>query len=266
VGKKASPKMSNAMYDPLLDIIEYFQKKGATTRDKALTLAELGVPEQVEQLIPPVLPKAFPIVRIGDRYYLSEERLRKFRERGGFIRPIEKWIQHTAKVPKGFLRFQVLHKLNEQPMSGAELTSAIETELDGHWKPKPGSMYPLLKTLLHEGLTREIPDDDGRTRRYELTSQGKRFLDNQVDQSGELREKIAQGFSPLHAPFLSMLSSHPEISSSLRNLFNAIQDLRKIIGSNPPGEILKEFAQAADRFVRELRRIREEIEDDIDAS
>lgn len=253
--------MSNEMYDPLLDIIEYFREKGATNREKALTLTELGVPEEVEQLIPPVLPKVFPIIRIGNRYYLSDDRLERFREQGGFIRPIKKWIQHTAKVPKGFLRFQVLHKLNEQPMSGAELTSAIERELDGHWKPKPGSMYPLLKTLLHEGLTREIPDDDGRTRRYELTEQGQKFLDDQVDQSGELQEKIAQGFTPLHSPFLSLLSSHPEISSSLRNLFSAIQDLRKIIGSDPSSEILKEFAQSSDRFVRDLRRIRRKIED-----
>jgi DNA-binding PadR family transcriptional regulator len=253
--------MSNEMYDPLLDIIEYFQEKGATSREKALTLTELGVPEEVEQLIPPALPKVFPIIRIGDRYYLSEERLRKFREGGGFIRPIKKWIQHTAKVPKGFLRFQVLHKLNERPMSGAELTSAVERELDSNWKPKPGSMYPLLKALLHEGLTREIPDEDGRIRRYELTTQGQRFLDNQVDKSGELREKITHSFTPLHSPFLSVLDAHPEISTSLQDLFNAIQDLRKIIRSDPPAEILREFAQAADRFVKDIRRIRKKTED-----
>jgi hypothetical protein len=116
--------------------------------EKALTWKALGLPEDLEHITPPVLPDNFPIVRIGKKYYLSEDRLEVYRKEGGFISPIRKWIQHTAKVPKGFLRYQVLYKLKKHPMSGAELTSAIEEEMEGRWKPKPGSMYPLLKNLL----------------------------------------------------------------------------------------------------------------------
>ena len=50
-------------------------------------------------------------------------------EFGQAIDPLRKWIQHTAKVPKGFLRYLVLYKLKERPMSGAELTAAIADEL-----------------------------------------------------------------------------------------------------------------------------------------
>jgi DNA-binding PadR family transcriptional regulator len=247
-------------FNPLRGIIEYFQEKEATTPEKALTLKDLGIPEEMERLIPPVLPDMFPIVRVHNKYYLSVARLEKFREQGGFINPIKKWIQHTAKVPKGFLRYQVLHRLKEQPMSGAELTSAIEEEIEGRWKPKPGSMYPLLKALLHDGLTREVSDKDGRTRRYELTEQGQKFLEDQIDQSGELREKITQGFTPFLPPFLPMLGSQMEIPLSIRNLFKILQDLRLAIGSDPSPEILKELARAADRFAKDLEKIRMKIE------
>jgi DNA-binding PadR family transcriptional regulator len=252
--------MTIEMFDPLSGIIEYFQEKGATTPEKALALDELGIPEEMEQLIPPVLPDMFPIVRVGNKYYLSKERLEKFREQGGFINPIKKWIQHTAKVPKGFLRYQVLHRLREQPMSGAELTSAIEEEIGGRWKPKPGSMYPLLRALLRDGLTREVPDEDGRTRRYELTERGQKFLEDQIDQSGELREKIAQSFTPFPMPFLPMLGSNMENPSAIQNLFEILQDLRIVMGSNPSPQILKELAQSVDRFAKDLKEIRKKIE------
>jgi hypothetical protein len=87
---------------------------------------------------------------------------------------------------------------------------------------------------------------------------GQKFLENQVDQSGELREKFSQGFIPF-LPFLG-LGSHSEIPHSLRNLFTTLQSLRVVISSNPSPEILKELAQAADRFTKELEKIRKKFE------
>jgi DNA-binding PadR family transcriptional regulator len=251
--------MNIGMFDPMLGVIEFFLEKGATTPEKALTLNDLGIPDELSQMIPPVLPDIFPIVRVGNKYYLSEDRLEAFRKQGGLVSPLKKWIQHTAKVPKGFLRYQVLHKLNERPMSGAELTEAITEEMGRRWKPKPGSTYPLLKSLLQDGFTQEVPDEDGRTRRYELTERGKKFLEDQVDQSGELREKIDQGFTPFPPPFLPMLGPHTEIPSSIRNLFKTLQSLRVVVGSNLSPELLEELAQAADCFTNELEKIRKKV-------
>jgi DNA-binding PadR family transcriptional regulator len=228
-------------------MVETFREKGATTPEKALTWKELGFPEAFEHMSPPIPPEKSPIVQKGKKYFLSEKRLEAFRKEFGLANPLRKWIQHTAKVPKGFLRYQVLHKLKECPMSGAELTAAITEEMGGRWKPKPGSMYPLLKSLLENGLTQEVPDEDGRTRRYELTERGKKFLDDQVDQSGELREKIDQGFTPFF---------QTEIPPSLLSLFKTLQSLRLVIGSNPSPEILEELAQATVRFTTELEKIR----------
>ncbi|MFX1606873.1 MAG: PadR family transcriptional regulator, partial [Promethearchaeota archaeon] len=230
--------------------------------EKALTWKELGFPEEFEHIQPPIHPDKSPIVQIGKKYYLSEERLKLFMEEfGQAIDPLRKWIQHTAKVPKGFLRYRVLHKLKERSMSGAELTAAIAEEMGGRWKPKPGSMYPLLKTLLQDGLTQEIPDEDGRTRRYELTERGRKFLEDQVDQSGELREKIDQGLTPFPPLFPSMLGPRKEIPLALKNLFKTLQSFRVVVGSNPSPEILEELTRAADRFTKDIEKIRKKVED-----
>ncbi|MFX1483367.1 MAG: PadR family transcriptional regulator [Promethearchaeota archaeon] len=252
--------MNIGMFDPLLGVVEYLREREATTPEKALTLSELGIPEEMEQLIPLVLPEMFPIIRVGNKYYLSEERFKQFRKQGGFISPIKKWIQHTAKVPKGFLRYQVLHKLNDHAMSGAELTETITEDMGGLWTPKPGSIYPLLKNLLQDGLTQEVPDEDGRTRRYELTEVGQKFLEDHVEQSGELREKINPGFTPFLPPFLPTYGSRAEFPKSIRHLFKTLLTLRTILRNNPSPELLKEVAKATDRFIKEIEKISKKAE------
>jgi DNA-binding PadR family transcriptional regulator len=243
------------MFRPFTRLVEVFREKGATTPEKALTWKELGFPEELEHMTPPLPPDQSPIVKKGRKYYLSEERLEAFRKE---FAPLRKWIQHTAKVPKGFLRYRVLQKLKEGPMSGSELTSAIAEEMGGRWKPKPGSMYPLLKSLLQDGFTQEIPVEDGRTRRYELTPTGLKFLKTQVDKSGELREKIDPGFERPPFPFIPM----PEIPPVLRNLFRTLRSLGILLQNNPSSEVLEEITQTIERFTKELESIHEKVEDE----
>lgn len=226
-----------------------FREKGATSLETALTWKDLGLPEELEHMIPSIPDDKSPIVKKGRRYYLSEERLKAFRKE---FEPLRKWVQHTAKVPKGFLRLRVLHKLKDSPMSGAELTAAIEEEMGGRWKPKPGSMYPLLKSLLQDGLTQEVPVEDGRTRKYRLTPSGLKFLETQVDQSGELREKVGLGFPP---PFMLQ-----DIPPSLRNLFRTFHSLSIILQSSPSPDIRKRLDQATERFTEEIEEIRKIVE------
>jgi len=234
------------MFRPFKRLEEVFREKGAISPETALTWKELGFPEALEHMTPPIPDDKSPIVKIGRRYYLSEERLKAFRKE---FEPLRKWIQHTAIVPKGFLRYRVLRKLKEGPMSGAELTAAIEEEMGGRWKPKPGSMYPLLKSLLQDGLTQEVPVEDGRTRKYELTSAGLKFLETKVDQSGELQEKIDLGFAPPPFPFLQ------DAPLGLRDLFRTLRSIGAILQAKPSREVLKQLEEAIDRFANELEKI-----------
>ncbi|TFG30301.1 PadR family transcriptional regulator [Candidatus Thorarchaeota archaeon] len=252
--------MKMTMFNPFRRLIETLREIGATSPEKAVTWKELGLPEEFEHLPPPLPDEINPLVKVGKKYYLSEEKLEAFIEHRGFRSPISKWIQHTAKVPKGYLRYRVLHKLKEGPMTGAELTSAIEEEMQGRWTPKPGSMYPLLKTLLQDGLTQEVPTGDSRARRYELTEKGVAFLETEIDRSRELRAKIDSSFAPF--PFLQLLDPeyHKELSLSIRKLFKTMESLRRVIQTNPSDEVLTELSREIDRFATGLEKIHKKID------
>jgi DNA-binding PadR family transcriptional regulator len=248
------------MFNPFRRLVETLREAGATSPEKALTWKELGLPGEFENLPPPFPDEINPLVKVGNKYYLSEEKLKAFMEQRGFRSPIRKWIQHTAKVPKGYLRYRVLQKLKDGPMTGAELTSAIEEEMRGRWTPKPGSMYPLLKTLLRDGFTIEVPTSDGRARKYELTDKGVAFLETEIDRSGELLAKINQGLTPF--PFLQLFNpeNDEELAVSIRNLFITMNSLRFIIQDEPSPEILSELSKEIDRFASGLQRIRKKID------
>jgi DNA-binding PadR family transcriptional regulator len=68
---------------------------------------------------------------------------------------------------EGRLRYFVLWLLNEGPKTGAELINDIEKMTWGWWRPSPGSVYPLLHSMMSEGLIIRL--DDGR---YKLTDKG----------------------------------------------------------------------------------------------
>lgn len=91
-------------------------------------------------------------------------------------RPPKFWARHTAAVPKGFLRYYVLRLLSEKPMSGSEIMEEIEKQTEGHWKPSPGSIYPLLTWLQDRECVEEVPKQEVGIKRYTLTKQGEAFL------------------------------------------------------------------------------------------
>ena len=101
-------------------------------------------------------------------------------------------MKHTAMVPKGFIRYQVLESLAEKPMSGSEIINEIESRTSGRWKPSPGSIYPLLAWLQDNGHVKELPMDQGGMKRYQLTDNGKTLLEEQRKITEEQREKIGK--------------------------------------------------------------------------
>ena len=107
------------------------------------------------------------------------------------------WLRHNAMVPKGFLRYHVLEALNDHPMSGSELMEQIGKHTGGTWKPSPGSIYPLLAYLQDNSYVKELPTENG-FKRYELTKNGKEFLDDQT----KIRENFTQNSGFSSKPFL----------------------------------------------------------------
>ncbi len=66
------------------------------------------------------------------------------------------------------LRHWALYLLVRGPKNGAEIMDAMEAMSQGWWRPSPGSVYPVLEDLAHDGLVQRR--EDGR---YELTERGR---------------------------------------------------------------------------------------------
>ena len=169
----------------------------------------------------------------------------------------KKWLRHTAMVPKGFIRYQVLAALSEKRMSGSELMERIEKHMGGFWKPSPGSIYPLLSWLQDNGYIKELPVENG-LKRYELTESGKSLLAEQENIRRQFREDV--GFLP--APFFdSFLMKIPtekttEIRTSVRRL--AISFFQ--MGSALQGNFSEQTLDEALSVINEASKKFEEIE------
>jgi DNA-binding PadR family transcriptional regulator len=79
---------------------------------------------------------------------------------------------HSA--PKGLLRYYILHKIAQKPIHGYEIIQDIGSKTEGAWRPGAGSLYPILKKLVSEGLIKAEPEPSAEaTRRvYQITPKG----------------------------------------------------------------------------------------------
>jgi len=94
--------------------------------------------------------------------------------------PPRHWL-HPQTVPRGFLRLYILTQLAQGPRSGYDVIQTIEEKTEGAWRPGPGTVYPLLKSLEREGLIGAVGTGRGRrrgaSRAYSLTRKGRKRLD-----------------------------------------------------------------------------------------
>ncbi len=241
---------------PFARVAEVFLEKGATSPKTALKWKEFGFSMELKKRVDATQSKDNPVIHTDGKYYLSKKRLEAFRTRIRQAHPMRRWLQHTAAVPKGFLRYRVLQLLKERPMSGSELTSEIEKETGGRWKPKPGSMYPLLKHLLKDGLTTELPVEGG-IKRYELTEEGRTFFEEDVSGSGEIRAKLGFGHFPMHSfPFLSGLSdAELESLPPPQRVLLGLASLRRIMASDVFEVAKYEVDDMMIRFTNEIEKL-----------
>ena len=79
------------------------------------------------------------------------------------------WAKRSHKG----LRRWILYNVKEGPKSGAEIMDVMEANLQGWWRPSPGSIYPLLKNMVTEGALIRSDDD-----KYSLTAAGQEEVDH----------------------------------------------------------------------------------------
>jgi DNA-binding PadR family transcriptional regulator len=175
---------------------------------------------------------------------------------------LRRWLKHMAAVPKGFLRYQVLELLSERPLSGSEIMREIERRTNGYWRPSPGSVYPLLSWLQDNGLIRELIAQEEGVRRYELTEEGKRLLEEQrrlytqFYMDKKLFVHPLLGFLRFRLPSESL----EEARSSLRRMFRALLNLALALEERfsedafrEAIDVLKEASRRLEDIERRLR-------------
>ncbi len=170
-------------------------------------------------------------------------------------------------VPKGFLRFYVLKLLSEKPMSGSEIIQEIENISGGHWRPSPGSIYPLMSWLQDEGYVKEVPAEETGMKRYTLTDQGKKFLEEHIKRKGEIRKRF-QFFGPpfFGPPFFDFFwhEIDPRGASELRDvsqrLLKTVWDLRDNLRDNYSETVMNEAKVVLEEAAKKLDEINKKLQ------
>jgi DNA-binding PadR family transcriptional regulator len=108
---------------------------------------------------------------------------------------------HSA--PKGLLRYYILHKIAQKPIHGYEIIQDIDSKTEGAWRPGAGSLYPILKKLVTEGLIKAEPEpsEEATRRVYQITPKG-------VESLGHAKEMFAnfqQRFGSLRRLFIDLI-------------------------------------------------------------
>lgn len=170
-------------------------------------------------------------------------------------------MRHTAMVPKGFIRYQVLEALNEKPMSGSEIMDEIEKRTSGRWKPSPGSIYPLLAWLQDNGYVNELKSHEGGMKRYQLTDKGKTLYDEEKKIKRDFRRE-AKMFPP---PFLGALwfrippEKTAEVRESVKRLMIAFFEFGTTLEANFSEQAVEEARKVLDQTAERIESINKDL-------
>src|SRR2546425_4962260 len=117
----------------------------------------------------------------------------------------EESVAHSRlhSAPKGLLRYYILHKIAQKPIHGYEIIQDIDSKTDGAWRPGAGSIYPILKKLVSEGLIKADPEpsDEATRRVYHITPKGVESLAH----AKEMFTNFQQRFGSLRRLFIELI-------------------------------------------------------------
>lgn len=107
---------------------------------------------------------------------------------------------------RGNIKPIILQALNEKPMHGYEIISHFANRSHGHWRPSPGSVYPMLKKLEAEGLIQ--PENINDRIKYKITIKGKKLAKEQNNYDpwqGVKHPEVLAGIGPLMKEFMPLM-------------------------------------------------------------
>lgn len=161
-------------------------------------------------------------------------------------------MKHSAMVPKGFLRYELLKKVSEKPMSGSEIMTELESETEGYWKPSPGSIYPLLSWLQDQKYIKEADQAEPGIRRYTLTEDGKAFLETETKSREEITKHLEHFGSVWYGHHREYAGETGRVS---RELFKAARDLHHELRKQHSKKLPDSTKKDLDEVTKQIREI-----------
>jgi DNA-binding PadR family transcriptional regulator len=165
---------------------------------------------------------------------------------------------HSA--PKGLLRHYILFKINQKPIHGYEVIQDIDSKTEGAWKPGAGSLYPILKKFVTDGLIKTDPgqSDEATRRVYQITPKGQ----EELVKSKEMFVSFQQRWGFLRKLFIELIDEEHLatffVDGSNRQFQLAQELLESKTGKVPDSEIeymLKEYALNLERQLNWTNRM-----------
>jgi DNA-binding PadR family transcriptional regulator len=168
---------------------------------------------------------------------------------------MSKWVKQTARVPRGYLRYQVLTMLREGPMSGSEIADRIELETEGEYRPGSGSLYPVLKKLYASGFTEKLSVEDG-VYRYQLTDRGNSFFEEHFDIMEEVRKRL----DSIEVPFANLFQNNPQFRDYFIRISKVIMAISEISDNEWSPDLLNKVEKIVSRSANDLETILKTID------
>lgn len=100
---------------------------------------------------------------------------------------------------QGDLKYVILKLLAEKPRHGYEIIRTLEEKMGGAYAPSPGAVYPTLTMLEEMGYARSTPEEGGR-KIYDITPEGRVYLEQNRSQVEEIFTRIADFASNFFGP------------------------------------------------------------------
>ncbi|MDP2916916.1 MAG: PadR family transcriptional regulator [Dehalococcoidia bacterium] len=146
---------------------------------------------------------------------------------------------------RGDVKFIILDLLKDKPKHGYEIMKDMEAKGSGFYAPSPGSIYPTLQMLEDMGYVASKPD--GGKKVYEITDEGRKYLDENRKTVHDIHERFGRRFE------------HP-FKHEVRDLFRELHDMVQTLVHGARDGKLQQSEQLEQ--VRDvLNRARKEIED-----
>lgn len=90
----------------------------------------------------------------------------------------------------GDMKYVILKLLRDKPRHGYDVMKELEEQMRGCYTPSPGTVYPTLQWLEDGGFV--VARDVAGKKVYEITDQGRAFLDEHKDVVEEIFERVAE--------------------------------------------------------------------------